>query len=156
MNQRIKLVVNELKKQRKVHSAADCARLIGIDKAELSKMMSGNRHVSQRCVDNILAKFPEINEEWLRNGEGEMLKNTSAVADNHSISIAGDGIKENEINVNTDKTIERLIAEMSAQRKLTERTLEEIAAQRQLTEAALKQNSDLIALLGKGQNDTVS
>lgn len=135
MNQRIKLVINELKKQRKIHSAADCARLIGIDKAELSKMMSGNRHVSQRCVDNLLATFPEINEEWLRNGEGEMLKNTSAVAENHSISIAGEEIKENNIRVNTDETIAKLIAE--------------VAAQRRLTEIALKQNSDLIALLGQ-------
>jgi hypothetical protein len=64
-----------------------------------------------------------------------MLKNTSAVAESHSISIAGEEIKENNIRVNTDETIAKLIAEVSAQRKLTE--------------IALKQNSDLIALLGQ-------
>lgn len=137
MNQRIKLVVNELKEQRRIHSAADCARLIGIDKAELSKMMSGNRNVSQRCVDNILATFPEINEEWLRTGDGEMLKN-SATAQNHSVSIAGEEIKENSINVNTDDTIARLIAEVAAQRRVTEKVLE--------------QNTELIAIIaGKGK-----
>lgn len=31
-----------------------------------------------------------------------MLKDTSAIADNHSISIAGEEIKENNIRVNTD------------------------------------------------------
>lgn len=147
MNQRLRKVVNELKNQRKVYSDADFARIVDIPRGDLSQMMSGKRKVSKRCVSNLLAEFPEINEEWLMTGEGEMLKTYSANAESHSISIAGEEIKENEIRVNTDKTIERLIAEMSAQRKLTERTLEEIAAQRQLTEAALKQNSDLIAML---------
>lgn len=135
MNQRVKLVINELKEQRRIHSDADCARLIGIDKAELSRMMSGKRNISQRCINGLLTTFPEINADWLRTGEGEMLKNTSAVAENHSISIAGEEIKENNIRVNTDETIAKLIAEVSAQRKLTE--------------IALKQNSDLIALLGQ-------
>lgn len=133
MNQRVKLVVDELKKQRKIHSAADCARLIGIDKAELSKMMSGSRTISQRSVDKILTAFPEINEQWLKFGDGEMLKSHSANADNHSISIAGEEIKENKINVNTDETIAMLVAEVAAQRKLTEKVLE--------------QNSDLIAII---------
>ena len=137
MNQRIKLIVSELKKQRKVYSAADCARLIGLDKAELSKIMSGNRQVSQRCVDSLLTTFPEINEEWLRTGEGEMLKNASASADNHSISIADEEIKENKINVNTDETIAMLIAEVAAQRRLTEKVLEH--------------NSELLAIIAKRQ-----
>jgi ribosomal protein L18 len=71
-----------------------------------------------------LTTFPEINEEWLRTGEGEMLKNTSAVAESHSISIAGEEIKENKINVNADETIAMLIAEVAAQRRLTEKVLE--------------------------------
>ena len=124
MNQRVKLIVNELKEQRRIHSDADCARLIGIDKAELSKMMSGKRNISQRCINGLLTTFPEINEEWLRTGEGEMLKNTSAVAESHSISIAGEEIKENKINVNADETIAMLIAEVAAQRRLTEKVLE--------------------------------
>ena len=64
-----------------------------------------------------------------------MLKNASAIAENHSISIAGEEVKENNIRVNTDETIASLIAE--------------VAAQRRLTEIAIKQNSDLIALLGQ-------
>lgn len=137
MNQRIKSVINELKEQRRIHSDADCARLIGIDKAELSKMMSGKRNISQRCINGLLTAFPEINEEWLRTGAGEMLKN-SATAQNHSVSIAGEEIKANKINVNTDDTIARLIAEVAAQRRVTEKVLE--------------QNSELIAIIaGKGK-----
>ena len=101
----------------------------------MSNVMSGKRPVSKRIVDNMSTHFPEVNTAWLLTGEGEMLKDTSANAENHSVSIAGAEIKENKINVNTDETIASLIAE--------------VAAQRRLTEIALKQNSDLIALLGE-------
>ena len=114
-------------------SDADLARVIEIPRGDLSQMMSGKRKVSKRCVSNLLAKFPEINADWFENGNGEMLKNTTAIADNHSISIAGEEIKENKINVNADETIAMLVAEVAAQRKLTEKVLE--------------QNSDLIAII---------
>lgn len=133
MNQRLRNVANELKSQRKVYSDADLARVIEIPRGDLSQMMSGKRKVSKRCVSNLLAKFPEINADWFENGNGEMLKNTTAIADNHSISIAGEEIKENKINVNADETIAMLVAEVAAQRKLTEKVLE--------------QNSDLIAII---------
>lgn len=98
-------------------------------------MVNGKRPITQQFVGVILTHFPEIDGEWILTGEGEMLKDTSAVAENHSVSIAGTEIKENKINMNADETIASLIAE--------------VAAQRRLTEIALKQNSDLIALLGQ-------
>lgn len=102
-------------------------------------IMSGKtKRVSEKLASQIISEFPEISKAWLLTGEGEMLKNNSAVADNHSISIAGEEIKENNIHVNTDETIAKLI--------------DEVAAQRRLTEIALKQNSDLIAILAKGSN----
>lgn len=100
-------------------------------------IMSGKtKRVSEKLASQIISEFPEISKAWLLTGEGEMLKNNSAVAENHSISIAGEEIKENNIQVNTDETIAKLI--------------DEVAAQRKLTEIALKQNSDLIAILAKG------
>lgn len=137
MNQRFKEIADELKNQRKVYTYADLARILDVPRGDLSQMMSGKRKVSKRCVSNLLANFPEINEDWLTTGEGEMLKDTSAVAENHSVSIAGTEIKENKINVNADETIASLIAE--------------VAAQRRLTEIALQQNSDLIAIIA-GKN----
>ena len=95
-------------------------------------MLSGKRPVSKRVVNELLTNFPEINEEWLRTGEGEMLKNV-ALAENHAVALAADEIWENRINVNTDKTISMLI--------------EEVAAQRRLTEKALDQNKELLAIL---------
>lgn len=133
MNQRFRDVTNELKKLRKVYSDADLARILGISRGEMSNVMSGRRPVSKRIVDNLTTHFPEIDKEWLLTGDGEMLKSHSASAENHSISIAGEEIKENKINVNTDETIAMLVAEVAAQRKLTEKVLE--------------QNSDLIAII---------
>ena len=133
MNQRLKIVIAELRKRKKVYSQAEFAEMVGISRTQFSEIVTGKRKLSDKSIHKIITAFPEINVEWLRTGEGEMLKNHSAIADNHSISIAGEEIKENKINVNTDETIAMLVAEVAAQRKLTERVLE--------------QNSDLIAII---------
>lgn len=135
MNQRLKILIDELKKRRIIYSQQELAEIVGISRTQFSELVTGKRKISDKAIHKITSSIPEINEDWLRTGEGEMLKNTSAIADNHSISIAGEEIKENNIRVNTDETIASLIAE--------------VAAQRRLTEIALKQNSDLIALLGQ-------
>lgn len=133
MNQRVKELIKELKKLRIIHSQADFANETGIGVVQLSEIVSGKRKVSSYYVNKILTRFPDINRSWLLNGDGEMLKSHSASAENHSISIAGEEIKENRINVNTDETIAMLVAE--------------VAAQRRLTEQVLSQNSDLIAII---------
>lgn len=133
MNQRVKETIQELKKSRKVHSQADFAKEVGIGTVQLSEIVSGKRKVTDYYVNKILTRFPEVNRSWLVDGIGEMLKSYSASAENHSISIAGEEIKENKINVNADETIAMLVAEVAAQRKLTEKVLE--------------QNSDLIAII---------
>lgn len=147
MNQRLKILIAELKKCKKVYSQAEFAEIVGISRTQFSEIVTGKRKLSDKAIHKIIAALPEINEKWLRSGEGEMLKN-SVVAESQSISIAGEEIKENEINVNTDATIAALIAEVSAQRRLTESALAEIAAQRKLTETALKQSAELIAKIG--------
>ena len=124
MNQRINQLVNSLKELRKVRSAADLARMIQLDKAELSRMMTGKKPVNQLLVDKLLKNFPEINEVWLRTGEGEMLKNI-ALAENQAVALAADEIKGNKISVNTDQTIALLMAELSAQRRLAEKIIDQ-------------------------------
>ena len=133
MNQRLKFLIVELRKRKKVYSQAEFAEIVGISRTQFSEIVTGKRKLSDKAIHKILAAVPDINEDWLRTGEGEMLKSHSASAENHSISIAGEEIKENKINVNTDETIAMLVAEVAAQRKLTEKVLE--------------QNSDLIAII---------
>lgn len=132
MNQRFKEIAEELKRLKKVSSDAELARILGISRGEMSNVLSGRRPVSRRIVDNLTTSFPEYSGAWLLTGEGEMMKKSST-AENRAVSITGEEIKENNIQVNTDETIAKLIAEVAAQRRVTEKVLE--------------QNSELIAII---------
>lgn len=114
---------------------------LGMKRAQaIYDIMSGKtKRISEKLANQIISEFPEINKTWLLTGEGEMLKN-SASAKNHSVSIAGEEIKENNIHVNTDDTIARLIAEVAAQRKVTEKIIDQ-------NTKILEQNSDLLAMV---------
>ena len=132
MNQRFKEIAEELKRLKKVSSDAELARILGISRGEMSNVLSGRRPVSRRIVDNLTTSFSEYSGAWLLTGEGEMMKKSST-AENGAVSITGEEIKENNIQVNTDETIAKLIAEVAAQRRVTEKVLE--------------QNSELIAII---------
>lgn len=133
MYQRFKLITEELKKLKKVASDAELARLLGISRGEMSNVLSGRRPVSRRIVDNLTTLYPEYSAGWLLTGEGEMLKSQTSTAESGAVSINGEEIKENNIQVNTDETIAKLIAEVAAQRRVTEKVLE--------------QNSELVAII---------
>ena len=141
MNQRLREVVNFFKKQRKVLSDGEFADKIDVGRSQLSEVISGKRKFSERYVLKLLTSFPEISEQWLRTGEGEMLKKSSysqnvsptVLADDHSTAIAG-----NKNVVNADQTIAMLVAEVAAQRRLTERVIE--------------QNSELLAIVAGKKN----
>ena len=132
MNPRLKLLISELKKQRIIYSQAEIAEKAGISTTQFSELVTGKRKLSERNIHKILKAFPEINENWMFTGEGEMMKKTSTATD-HSVSIAGEEIRENTIQVNADNTIAMLVAEVAAQRRVTEKVLE--------------QNSELIAII---------
>ena len=125
MYQRFKLISEELRKLNKVASDADFARILGISRGEMSNVLAGRRPVSRRIVDNLTTAFPEYSAGWLLTGEGEMLRTNTSTASGSSVSIAGEEIKENNIQVNTDASIAQLIAEVAAQRRVTEKVLEQ-------------------------------
>lgn len=108
---------------------------LGMQRAQaIYDIVSGKtKRISEKLANQIISEFPEINKVWLLTGEGEMLKDSSIVSSDHSVSIAGNDIKENKINVNADETIAMLVAEVAAQRRVTEKVLE--------------QNSELLAMI---------
>ena len=135
MNQRLRQIIDGLKDQRIVYSDADFSRQVGISRSELSQMLSGKRKVSKQCLNGLFTLFPELNESWLIEGKGEILKSQetpATIADNHSTAVSG-----YQNTVNSDLTLSRLIDELAAQRRLTE------AAQEALL-TALQQNTLLI------------
>ena len=52
------------------------AKNIGIDQANMSKMLRGKQKISDKTVDKICAAYPELSRNWLLTGEGEMLNPT--------------------------------------------------------------------------------
>lgn len=141
MNQRLKDLIHELKEQRKIYSQADFAEIVGISKTQFSEMVTGKRKISERTIHKIVSSLPEINENWLLTGEGNMLKDEAsssnyspAIAENHSTAVSG-----YKNVVNSDPTIMMLLEEIAAQRKLTENSQKALlTAQAQITELIKK------------------
>lgn len=142
MNQRIREFINILKEQRIVLSDGEFASEVGMGKSQLSEVLSGKRKVSEKYIRKMRTKFPELNEEWIRYGTGDMLCKSSS-AENHSVALTADEIKNNEISVNNDKTIALLVAELSAQRRLTEKIVDQNGE-------ILMQNRELLAIIKNG------
>lgn len=139
MNQRIREFINILKEQRIVLSDGEFASEVGMGKSQLSEVLSGKRKVSEKYIRKMRTRFPELNEEWIRYGKGNMLCNSSS-AENHSVALTADEIKNNEISVNNDKTIALLVAELSAQRRLAEKIIDQNGE-------ILLQNRELLAMI---------
>jgi transcriptional regulator with XRE-family HTH domain len=55
-------------------SPSDFAEEIGVQRSSISHLISGRNKPSLEFVQKILARFPEVNPEWILNGKGEMLK----------------------------------------------------------------------------------
>jgi transcriptional regulator with XRE-family HTH domain len=56
-------------------SPSDFAEEIGVQRSSISHLISGRNKPSLEFIQKILTRFPEINPEWILNGQGEMLKN---------------------------------------------------------------------------------
>lgn len=55
-------------------SAAEFAKIIGVNASGISHILSGNRnHLSMDTVVKVNQKFPEINLDWLILGSGSMI-----------------------------------------------------------------------------------
>lgn len=92
----------------------------GLSNGSVNKMADGTRTTT---LDNISKAYPQLNMNWLKTGEGEMLNSeiNQSVEGNNNTSVAG-----NSNNVNSSSTIDKAIDEISAQRKLTEKAMAQI------------------------------
>ena len=97
MENRLRECVNYLMDSRKIFNASDLAKLVGKQKSYISEILSGKRPVSKQFVHSFCARFPEISEEWLLTGGGEMLVASSPVSPNHTFPLKTD----NKLEVQT-------------------------------------------------------
>lgn len=77
MIDRINELIGYLKKTRKILSQAEFAEKIGIKPSQISEMLSNKRTISTRTIHKISQSFPFVSENWLINGEGQMLEENS-------------------------------------------------------------------------------
>lgn len=68
MNERIKALRKELKMSQDVF-----AEKLGLTKNYISLVENGNRNLSEQSI-KVLCSILNVNEEWLRTGNGKMLK----------------------------------------------------------------------------------
>lgn len=73
MNQRVR----EIRKSLGL-SMDDFGEKLGVTKAAISRLESGERNLTEQMVRSICREFG-INEEWLRTGKGEMYDNSREV-----------------------------------------------------------------------------
>lgn len=74
MNERLKILLDELKNRRIVHNYADFASQMGKPRSIISELLNGKRTISELFVHEMTTKFPQVNADWLLTGNGEMLK----------------------------------------------------------------------------------
>lgn len=72
-NQRIKAVVDYLKKEKIIRNQRDFAERIGGNYSVVSEIISAKRKISERFVRNICDAFPYISQKWILEEDGEMI-----------------------------------------------------------------------------------
>lgn len=89
---------------------------VGLSGGSVSKMGEGTRSTTLR---KITKRYPQLNEKWLKLGEGEMIIPIST--DNIDRIDVGDNKIGDNSNYNSSKMYMRALDEISAQRKFTEK-----------------------------------
>lgn len=107
-------------------SPSSFAKKIGFNQSNLSKIINGKREVPKNLIDGILKIFPEVNEVWLRTGEGSMLKevekseielhgsNTGIIQHRSKLKVGGNlttGTTDSTLYKQRIKDLEQLLAE---------------------------------------------
>lgn len=118
------------------------ATTCGIAPSNMNKMLSGEQTITDKTLHKIVDAFPQINIEWLKTGEGEMIINNSSmqqIDNSGNTMMANSSHHLNQVN-NSEKLFEDFISGLKAQNALTERSMSQ-------TDKALEMMNRLIAIL---------
>lgn len=84
MNERLLQVIDYLIYSHCVKSRADFGKKIGKSSSQVTDMLKGVKPISVKTIHNICEYFSGLDEEWLRTGNGQMLKSSVSVGDGNS------------------------------------------------------------------------
>jgi transcriptional regulator with XRE-family HTH domain len=88
-SERLSLVLKHYGFKRKVH----LARELGVNDMVVTHLLTGRNKPSEETIQKFLNRFPDLNEQWLRIGKGEMISSFSKEP-------TGDRIKELRLSLN--------------------------------------------------------
>lgn len=114
-NKRVKQVIKRLVADGIVENQKDLASKLGYTEASLSHLMSGYRPVNDRFLGKLLTIAPNLNPDWLENGDGEMFTNVSGSG---NVIQAGIVQGNNTQNADCAEQLKMALNEISEQRKL--------------------------------------
>lgn len=99
MNDRLASIIDYMIYTRAVKSRAEFGKKIGKSSSQITDMIKGIRPITMRTICSICNEFPELNEDWLITGKGNMISNIpdrddnsngSAKSNNSTLSIKDD------------------------------------------------------------------
>ena len=98
---------------------------IGASASYVTSMRDTERaSIGNDKVERIRKHYPDLNIEWLLTGEGNMLNDvgiSQSVNGNDNVTLAG-----HNMNVESDKLLEKAFDEIKAQREMTQKAQEQV------------------------------
>lgn len=151
--QRLKKVINWLIFQDIAVNERALAELLGYTKSSFSQIVNSKVPLSDKFVKALCSLDDNINEVWVKTGEGNLFKkdiNVSQAVDNNSGVITNNiGSNGNSTSNTTNTTNNYADCDKSNVNVLLGKALNEIAEQRKLVAKAQGQMDRLITLLEK-------
>lgn len=83
VTERLNKLINSLIESRTVYNPSDFAEQIGKNRSYLSEAMNGKRKVTPKLVEAIVARFPEVNPDWILYEEGSMFRSCVGNVENN-------------------------------------------------------------------------
>ncbi len=114
-NKRFKTMLEYLKKGRHIRNQQEFSEIVNSDKATVSQIVNNRISIPNIMFGNIEQAFPFISIQWLKTGEGEMIKN--------GVSQTSHGDNSPNINgnanhlISTPTLLEKALDEISEMRK---------------------------------------
>lgn len=139
MNERFVKAVNYILERKIDFSQNDIAKKLDISSGYMSELMNSYKAISKKVVTKFAKAYPQINVDWLKLGEGEMLsipQTVNTISGDHNV---GNGTGN---TVNSENTVQELFNQLKAKDAIISKS------QAQLDKSQ-EQIDRLIALLEK-------
>ena len=109
-NSRFKKMMEYLKNQRYIRNQQEFSEIVNSDKTTVSQIMNNRINIPNIMFGSIERAFPFISLDWLRTGEGEMLKSgiSQTSHGDNSPNINGSGNRLESASSLLDKALDEI------------------------------------------------